>query len=168
MKRLALCLLLGAFGARAAEPPPASWTARVHLLTDEPRVELRRYPDGSLVCHAPCGVDVSIQRGDFFQLRGEGLTSSETFDFAPGAGEVRIKVDPGHSGRRAFGFSFVVFGGVLAAGGLFTDVIMNTDLDGARPSHWGLAVGALGGAFIAGGIAALISGHDTRFEVEHP
>jgi hypothetical protein len=122
MKRLAFCLLLSTFRAYAAEPTPpspASWTARVRLLTDEKRVELHRFADDSLVCRAPCA--------------------------------------------RA---AMLAVTWLVAAGGLFSDLIVNSDTDNHPASHGGLVVGALGGALIIGGIALLVSAHSTRFEIE--
>jgi len=83
MRNAAFCLLLTTFGARAAEPPPpppaasGSWTVRVHLVTDDQRVELRRFADHAFVCKAPCGVEVPVQRGEQFRLEGQGLNPSE-------------------------------------------------------------------------------------------
>jgi hypothetical protein len=170
MRKLVFCLLL-AFGARAAEPPPPtaasdSWTARVHLVTDEKRVELRRLADDALVCNAPCDVDVAFKRGDFFQLKGQGLAPSDTFDFAPGNGKVRVKVNPGYRERFGAGIGVIVLGGLVVAGSLFVAVAANSDTDSRSASYGALGVGALGGLIIAGGVALMISGHSTHFKVE--
>jgi hypothetical protein len=165
MRKLVFCLLL-AFGARAAEPPPTaasdSWTARVHLVTDEKRVELRRVADDALVCKAPCDVDVAFKRGDFFLLKGQGLAPSDTFDFAPGNGKVRVKVNPGYRERFGAGIGVIVLGGLVVAGSFFAAA--NGDADGR--SAGALGVVALGGVIIAGGVALMISGHSTHFKVE--
>lgn len=170
MRKLAFCLLL-AFGARAAEPPPPapapdSWTARVQLVTDEKRVELHRVADDSLVCKAPCDIDIALMRGDFFQLKGQGLAPSDTFDFAPGIGKVRVKVNPGYADRFGAGIGVIALGGLVVAGSVLADVVANSDTTGRSASHGALLVGALGGVIIGGGIALMISGHSTHFKIE--
>jgi hypothetical protein len=73
MKTFVCCLMLCAFGARAAEPPPPPpepeavrpfrRNVRLHLLSDDARVELQD-ATGKTVCKTPCNADVPVLYGD--------------------------------------------------------------------------------------------------------
>jgi hypothetical protein len=90
LRNAALCGLVATFPcglpARGDEPAldpfQASWSLRVHLLTDDHRVQLRRMAgakDDALVCKAPCGVVVDFRESDAFNLGGPGLIESGPF-----------------------------------------------------------------------------------------
>src|SRR5512140_2915519 len=85
---LALALFAVPASTVQSDPEPAadhSWTARVHLLSNDQRVELRHLVVGNdvLVCKAPCDVAVSFLASDVFRLDGTGLRESGLFRLPP-------------------------------------------------------------------------------------
>jgi hypothetical protein len=111
MKRLLCSVVLITFAARATEPAPPppsdeipapapssdepSWNLRVHLLTKDGRVELRRLTDNALICKTPCGSELQFHEDDQFVLGGQGLLRSVPFQLRPRDGEVTLRVSSG-------------------------------------------------------------------------
>jgi hypothetical protein len=198
-KRLLCGLLLFAFAARATEPPPPppdelpaparvpapaltsaygepSWTLRVHLLTEDERVELRRVADNALICKAPCGQELQFHQSDEFVLRGKGLSPSPPFLFSPREGDVSLRVQPASAAPRFAGGVLVAGGAAAAAiGGLYALAeaaasICMADSNGCT-SHADqvqtgaiVALAGLGAAAI--GLLILLSTHPTTYSVE--
>lgn len=111
-------VLLVAFSTRATEepaaPPQSFWSRRVHLLSDDDRVELRRLvpeADDEVVCKAPCNVVVQFRPSDTFFVDGEGLARSASFQFVPGNGDLTLRASAGSQVAR-------VSGSLLLVGGL--------------------------------------------------
>ena len=198
MKKLICSLLLSAFGARAAEPPappPATGFAesryqrvRLHLLSDEPGVELRN-GGGQLVCKAPCEAPLPVLEGDRFTIEGPGLLSSDAFSFAPDDTDVTLRVHPGHRSQRVAGVVLTSAGGAIVSTwvtffGIFVIAASNSDsrvhqpvqasrgrelfLDPNQPGGgsgpW-LVLGT-GAGLLAAGIALLATSHATSVSRE--
>jgi hypothetical protein len=196
MKKLICCLLLSAFGASAAEPPPAATRfaearyqrVRLHLLSADPDVELRNGA-GQLVCKAPCEASLPVLEGDKFTLEGPGLLSSDAFSFAPDDTDVTLQVHPGSRARRITGIVLIGAGGGIVTTwasffGLLAVVAANSDsrahqpVPAARgrelfldPSQSGgisaaWSVLGTGVVILAAGIAVLGTSHLTNFTRE--
>jgi hypothetical protein len=169
MKRLACCLLLCAFAARAAEPPPPlpepeavrpfRRTVRLHLFTDDPRVELRD-DIGQTVCTAPCNVQVPVL-DDGFRLDGPGLLSSDKFYFDANDTDVTLRVRTGQLGGRILGYTVAGAGTAAIVYSLFymglEAILVNGDGERKGVTSGpliGLGVGAavamLGALFVLG------------------
>jgi hypothetical protein len=111
--------LLLAFAARAAEPPPppaepGPWTLRVHILTSDERVELRRLADDALICKTPCGVELQLHEADAFVLTGSGVSASKPFEFSPRDGDVKLRVTTGSVVPTVVGAGLLVAGAITA------------------------------------------------------
>jgi hypothetical protein len=179
-KRFFSCGLLLTFAARAAEPPPpppsedpGPWTLRVHLLTSDERVELRRVVDDALICKAPCGAELQFHESDTFVLTGSGVSRSNTFEFRPRDGEVTLRVSSGSVVPKVIGAILLVVGATLAVdGGLayaassipVSDNCSSNPACSTNSTAGILALIGLGLA-IAGGIV-LLQTHVTTYTVE--
>jgi hypothetical protein len=180
---LALALFAMPASATQSNPEPApahSWTARVHLLSDDARVELRHLGVGNdvLVCKAPCGVAVSFRASDVFRLDGTGLRQSETFHLPPRAGDLTMRVSARDQGPRVAGVVLLVAGSAAAAiGGIlavpafaFGDVFCDQDPQCAagnstrRATFLGVF---LGGVVVAAlGTVLVVTSKPTTFTVD--
>jgi hypothetical protein len=131
LKNFACCLLVIAGGARAAERPPPEpvWYVRVHLLSDDERVELRRVEavPGPALCKSPCDRTVQVRSEDLFTLAGPGLSSSRAFAFDPRDADVTLKVQAGSSLPRMIGRGLVIAGGAVGAGTLLVGTEVTYD-----------------------------------------
>jgi hypothetical protein len=183
MRRLSWSLVLVSFAARAqtpAGPPPppppepdappvvapaaptrpaepTSWTLRVHLLSADERVELRRTA-GDLVrvveCKAPCDAEVRFTADETFTLGGPALAESNPFTFRPRNGDVTLRVEPRASSSRTGGVVLAVFGGITLAAGLGVTGLASVTclaLRGAGDDCHGL-----GGYMLLGGLVAAV------------
>jgi len=114
VKRLAACLVLAAGAASAAEPqPPApNWSVKVHLVSDDARVELRRAAAGlnTTVCKTPCDAVVPFHYNETFTLGGAGLTTSDQIIFPPRDGDLTLRVHATPESRRMIGTGLIVPG----------------------------------------------------------
>jgi hypothetical protein len=116
--------------APARAPAPASpfpsasgeWNLRVHLLTKDERVELRRVVDHALICRAPCDEELTFRESDQFVLGGPGLTNSDQFQFRPRNGDVTLRVNPSGSSQRVGGGVLLGVGGFAAVIGLVASI----------------------------------------------
>jgi hypothetical protein len=202
-KRCLSCGLLLAFAARAIEPAPPppppdespapapapvpvpvpalrsasgepSWSLRVHLLTEDDRVELRRLSDNSLVCRTPCGIDVRFDEADAFALDGKWLMRSKPFQFRPRDGEVKLRVSSGSAVPIIIGGGLLGIGGTIAVVGGLVFLGANWDNSLCYPSTChaendakaataatvaliGLGVVLVGGIVMAFGVASRTS-----------
>jgi hypothetical protein len=179
MKKLVCCLLLGAFTVRAEEPPPPepTWSLRVHLISDDARVELRRAAASlaAPICKAPCDTELQFRSGEVFTLGGPGLNSSEEFTFRPRDGDVTLQVHAAAQGPRTAGKVLIVLG-VLATigGGAVSDVMQTSCTTGAAGSVCStqqVAPGVAGGLILGGlvaivvGAIMVVSSHTTEFNL---
>ena len=179
MKRLGLYLVLAAFGARAAEPPPPSteyargnWrTVRLHLLSDDQRLELRDSADRT-ICRAPCDRDIQFMKGDVFKLDGEGLWGSDSFSFAPQDSDVTLRVRAGTRGSRTAGYAVLGVGGGVFGASIIWLAFAAVAPDGPEPGlhpprssgpYIGLGVGL---AILAVGGFIIFNTGATRFSRE--
>ena len=120
MKRLACCLVLAATAARAAPPPPEpSWAVKVHLLSNDERVELRTAA-GEAVCATPCDTLVWFRDGEAFKLEGSWLVSSHPLTFDPADTEVTLRVNAKNQTQRVVGFGIMAGGWAMAGGAAIT------------------------------------------------
>ena len=89
----ALCLLAATLVcATPAQAADEIWRLKVHLLSDDERVELRRLGDGATMCRTPCDTVVHYVTGDEFVLDGPGISPSSPLFFHPRNGEVTLRV----------------------------------------------------------------------------
>jgi hypothetical protein len=120
MSKVACCLLICAGAAGAAEPlPQPLWSVRLHLLSDDQRVQLRK-ASGQLVCVTPCNTEVRFYDGEPFRLEGRKLASSEQFTFDPSDTEVTLRVRARAELPRRAGRTLLLAGGALFGGTLLT------------------------------------------------
>jgi hypothetical protein len=180
-----LAAALFAIPASATESSPEpqathSWTARVHLLTDDERVELRHLVVGNdvLVCKAPCGVALSFSASDVFRLDGTGLRPSEVFHLPQPAGDIVMRVSARDQGPRilgvvllAAGTTAATIGGILAVPAFaFGDVFCDQDPRCAasnrsrRATALGVFLGGVAAAVL--GTVVLLNSKPTTFTVE--
>jgi hypothetical protein len=89
---------------------------RVHLLTPNDHVELRR-ASGELVCRAPCDQDLWVKDADTFMIGGAGVVPSEPFTFQLHE-EVTLHVQPTSLAARNAGKAILGVGGALAVAAL--------------------------------------------------
>jgi hypothetical protein len=119
MKLLCCGVLLCSLAARAAEvsPPPAeSWlTRRVHLLSDDQRVELHRRAAGGeiFVCKTPCNTAVQFRPSDQFVLTGAGIRASTPFLLQRREDDLTLNVSAGSTDA-------LILGGLLVGAGVLT------------------------------------------------
>jgi hypothetical protein len=185
MKKVLFLLLVSAFSARAAEPSPGaferSWHLRVHLLSDDDRIQLLRVvPRGrdAFVCRTPCNVVLDYRASDAFVLDGPGVLASRRFHFRPRDGDVTMRVSAGLWIPPVAGAVFLAGGGATAAwGGLmlaarsvFGDVFCDQDpecIAGHARERRTSTIIALSGLAVAivGGVLILVS-HPTTYTVE--
>jgi hypothetical protein len=161
MRKVACCLLICAGAAAAAEPvPPAVWSVRLHLLSDDQRVELRK-ASGQLVCVTPCNAEVRFYEGEPFRLEGKKLASSEELTFDPSDTEVTLRVRARAELPRRSARTLLLVGGALFGGTLLTFLgvgllCLPSEQDSAchRASNAGYyIVGGIGlSAIVAGGL----------------
>jgi hypothetical protein len=196
-KRLICGLVAVAAAARAVEPPPPppdeaprqvpaaalpsgsdepTWTLRVHLLTKDDRVELRRLTDDALICKAPCGAALQFHEQDAFAFRGEGLLPSAPFQFRPRDGDVTLRVEPGDVAPRYLGAGLLAVGGTAALVSLLAvPFVGNTVFCDGDPSciaqhnddrQTALTVGLVAlSAAVLGGVLLAVS-HPTSYSVD--
>lgn len=112
---LSSLLLLFALPARAAD----LWELRVHLLSDDERAELRRFPGDTVLCRAPCDAPLRFATADDFYVGGSGIVQSSRFQLPPRNGDLTLRVSPARTSSRYLGTGLVVLGGATAivAGG---------------------------------------------------
>lgn len=179
---LVSAVLLAALSARAAEPAePVDpvWNLRVHLLSDDERVELRHslpQKDYTVVCKTPCDRVVQFRQADEFRLAGDGLLSSEPFEFRPRNGDVTLKVSTGKRVPIYVGTAIAFAGGLAANIGLYSvmwarqeDVscaISETCGPHDTLRKTGYILMASGLAVFATGVAILLFSPRTGFTVE--
>lgn len=89
---------------------------RVHLLTANDRVELRR-ASGELVCRAPCDQDLSVKDADTFVIGGAGVVPSEPFTFQLHE-DVTLHVQPTSLAARNAGKAILGLGGAITVAAL--------------------------------------------------
>jgi hypothetical protein len=121
MKGLICSVLLCAVSARAAEiEPEETWRSRrVHLLSDDERVELHRRAAGMaevFVCRMPCNAAVPFHSSDQFVLTGPGILTSAPFQFQLREEDLTLHVSAGTTAP-------IIIGGTLLGGGWITAVI---------------------------------------------
>lgn len=164
---LALALFAIPASNDQSDPEPAadhSWTARVHLLTDDQRVELRHLVVGSdvLVCKAPCDVAVSFLASDAFRLDGTGLREGAVFHLPPREGDITLRVSAREQAPRVAGIVLIAAGGTAATiGGItalpafaFGDVFCDQDPQCAAGNRRTRAT--LLGVFVGGLLVAVV------------
>jgi hypothetical protein len=181
MARIGLLSLLACLWAVPAAAQEEEKGVRVHLVSDAPRLELRRVGQrfmgmgygyrgptmvsGAIIetlCLAPCGVQVDARRGLVF-VGGQGITPSEEFSLAGYSGDVTVKVKTGSYGGFVGGVSLVTVGSV----GVLTGVTLSI-ISAFNRRHPGLLAPGLvttgvsipmivGGAFLLGGSQTHVS-----------
>jgi len=141
MARIGLLSLLACLWAMPAAAQEEEKGVRVHLVSDAPRIELRRVGQrfvgmgygyqgptmvsGALIetlCLAPCGVQVDPRRGLVF-VGGQGITPSEEFSLAGYSGDVTVKVKTGPYGGFVGGISLVTVGSIGVVTGVTLSLI---------------------------------------------
>jgi hypothetical protein len=175
VKRLAAYLVLAAGAASAAEPPPPAptWSVKVHLLSDDARVELRRATAGlnTTVCKTPCDAVVPFHDNETFTLGGAGMTTSDQIVFPPRDGNLTLRVIAKPEAPRTTGKALIVVGAVsVAASNIY--LIAQCSSQGIVNCSGGslAASGALylgGAAAIVTGILFLVRNHTTEAIVEN-
>jgi hypothetical protein len=183
--------------ARAVEPPPPppdeaprqvpaaalpsgsdepTWTLRVHLLTKDDRVELRRLTDDALICKAPCGAALQFHERDEFALRGDELLPSEPFQLRPRDGDLTLRVNPGSAAPRYFGGGLLAVGATTALVALAAVPFVGNSVfcdgdpsciarhDDDRQTAFTVALVGLGMGVVGGLLLAL--SHSTTYSVE--
>ncbi|HEY2028767.1 MAG TPA: hypothetical protein VGH20_06125 [Myxococcales bacterium] len=149
------------------------WKRRVHLLTGDSRVELRR-ASNAIVCRAPCDAEVEFFPDEEFYLGGQGLASSARFSLKLREEDATLAVHPYSSSSRANGRALLLAGGVAAVlggtGALLGYAVCSSDTD--HGSSCG-ASGFLIGSVLLGvaGVALLIAGGkvasaQTEFDIQ--
>lgn len=158
----------------AASPPlPQPGVVRLHILGDDPRVEVHGPSSGTptyhggvatrleegVVCRAPCGSVVDGRSGQWLRFGGPGITSSSKFQLLDKKGDQWVHVEPGSSDLRTAGFSVLALGaGPVAAGVVMSWVlaVRSVDEDAPTSATAGLAVSfAVGGAGVIGGLTMI-------------
>lgn len=145
MARFGLLSLLACLWAVPAAAQEEEQGVRVHLVSDAPRLELRRVGQrfmgmgygygygyrgptmvsGAIIetlCLAPCGVPVDARRGLVF-VGGQGITPSEEFSLAGYTGDVTVKVKTGSYAGFAGGVSLITVGSVGVLTGVAVSII---------------------------------------------
>jgi hypothetical protein len=103
---LAMYLLL----ALAGEETP--FHLRVHLLTDDERLELRRASDDMVLCRAPCAQVLTFYPGEQVLLAGDGIPPSPPFHFRYREGDAWLSVHAGSTRGQAAGAVGMVAGAI--------------------------------------------------------
>jgi hypothetical protein len=87
---------------------------RVHLISDDARVELRRSAAklAEPVCRAPCGAEVEFRPDEKFKLGGPGLSDSEEFSIRPRDSDLTLRVIARSQTPRTVGKVLVIGGGI--------------------------------------------------------
>jgi hypothetical protein len=154
-----------------ADPGQHPWRRRVHLLSRDDRVELRRKGD-VVVCRAPCDAVVEFWPDDEFHLGGSGLTDSPRFTFALRPEDATLDVHPRSSSARAAGIGIAILGVLTEAAGdlglLFYSASCSSDNDhGGSCGAGGLLL--VSAAAVALGFTAVFAGasmtRGTQFDV---
>lgn len=170
-----------------------SGTARVplavHIESDNPRVELFRiagtavgtgYSSGGTVvvqttffetiCRTPCDEKVDGHISNRYFLGGDGVSVTDTFDFANYKEGVTVKVRAGSSGWRTLGYVMSYLGGTgVLVGGTFFGVgtLLSSASSSTTPTTFqtvGLISGGIGLALLVPGIVlAIVNG--TTYEI---
>jgi hypothetical protein len=150
--------------ARATESPRDTagrvpWRRRVHLLTPDDRVELRRATN-VLACRAPCDAVVEFFSGESFHLGGDGLADSASFTFQLSPDDVMLDVHP-RSPHPGAGTGLAAAGGlvaVLGASGALLGVVLCQSESNSRGSC--AATGLIIGSVVVGvaGIGLAMAG----------
>jgi hypothetical protein len=149
------------------------WSLRVHLLTKDERVELRRVADDALICKAPCDAELRFHDSDEFVLGGQGVARSNIFHFRRREGDITLRVDSGSDAPKyggaallGVGGAIAIFGGFLAAGqGAGAALCEGPSCPGRSSSGGTLALVGLGMA-VAGGLLIGFSQRTTYSVVE--
>ena len=192
----------GAHSTVAAPPPPAPpaappsppnapagadltptelGLARIHIMTDDPQVQLHHYlgmaPAGyvtsrhggvtpvlgtvsEVVCRTPCGEVIDGRKGDEFYFAGKGITPSAPFQVFDKQGDFTAEVHPGSVGKRVGGLFSVIGGGGLAAVGMMTLGLGAISEDQSFTTIGGVALG-VGAVVLVAGIVMLVSSKTT-------
>ncbi len=177
-----LATLLCVGPAFATEPgsQQEARSLRVHLLSDDDRVELRRsgLEREELVCKTPCDTVVRVQPTDLFTLDGRGLAGSAPFSFLPRNGDITLRVRAGAQGPRILGAALmgaghsVMVGSALYAlpqlyfGEVFCDGRPACKDDNARTRAATLTVFLVGLGVGLTGLLIWLARQPTRFTVE--
>ena len=162
MRIRAFLVLALASGAVAAQERDRSYALRVHLLTDDDRIELHRSA-GALICTAPCGVVLDLRPGDLFYFGGTGIAQSDDFTFHPRNGEVTVRVNARPEEPRTVARNVLIAGAVLIAAGTALSYVAvvqraascadtTTCTGGQATLYAAIAVDVVGLAVIVGGL----------------
>ncbi|HUJ29320.1 MAG TPA: hypothetical protein VLW85_25045 [Myxococcales bacterium] len=176
MRALAAALL-AATAALADQPPQERvFQLRVHLLSNDQRVELRRGDSDAAICTAPCGTTIALRAGDEFRLAGPELAPSDAFTFYPRDGDLTLKVTARPQKPRTISKGVIIAGAaVFLLSGIVADVgIAKAQNDcGAGVDYsncWNGAITAgligtgIGVVTAVAGIIALVSNPPTSWE----
>lgn len=163
--------------AAAAEPAPERvFQLRVHLLSNDQRVELRRNDADAAICTAPCGAAVALRTGDEFRLTGPELAPSDSFTFYPRDGDLTLKVTARPDKPRAISKGVIIAGAaVVLLSGIVADVgVAKAQNDcGAGVAYTNCWNGVITAGFVGtglglvtaiAGIIALVSNPPTTWE----
>lgn len=157
---------------------------KVHIDTDDPKVQLHRYRGSSVglvvvpvnaivisdysnvVCRAPCDRVVDGRDGEEYFFAGSGLSSSGRFQLYDRTGTLEAKVNPGSNTLRWVGIGAALAGiapvlggaGMLAIG---SDIKDDFPDEGSRWKTIGAVAIGVGTAMIIGGIVLWLSGRTT-------
>jgi hypothetical protein len=114
---LVMTALLQPASARAADPadaaaPGTHYRLRVHLLSPDDGVELRRIVGHQdlVVCKAPCDKVVGFHPYDEFVLDGPGLRRSLHFQLPERDGDAAFRVSPGYAAPQLAGGAIFAVG----------------------------------------------------------
>jgi len=150
----------------ALEPSTQPGVPRIHIATEDPRVQLRRYNWAAttgdarsgatslaeIVCRAPCDEVIDGRRGEEFFFGGTGVSPSSHFQLFDKQGDLTAEVKPGSRLKRTGGLVSLFIGAGFATGG---GLLLADDAAGTgNVSHLGVA----GGVALGIGAVALIAG----------
>lgn len=149
--------------ATAAPPPqlPLPGHAVVHLVVDyrDAWLETRRFVDGGdfvRTCRAPCDTRLHVE-GLEARVTAAGMTTSNVFRFAAGAGAAGVRVDGGSAAARRAGIVALAAGIPIAMAGMA--LFAKGKLDDDRGLRAGGIVGlSLGGVSIGLSLPLLLLG----------
>jgi hypothetical protein len=177
-------LLLFSLSTRAENPasPLPFWALRVHLLSNDERVELRRLSvsgrEEFFICKAPCGAELQVGSQDQFVLNGPGVVSSAPFQLPSNHGDITLRVTASDNGPRVIGGVLIVGGGATlsiagltwlvesAFGNVFCDQDSQCISGNNTRRNTTLAITAGGLAVSVLGLVLLLTSRPTRFAVE--
>jgi hypothetical protein len=171
-----------------ARPPPrpAPGVVRLHVFSEEPKVELWRSgapqivhtgaqivvtPSFERLCRAPCDVIVDGRKGDAFFFAGEDVPPSDPFTLTEAQGDVAAVVDVGSPAARTAGTWLGILGLVGVVTGPLIAMAGYLAVDPAESDNdiivaGGITLGA-GAALLVGGIL-LNAASSTEVELVAP